>query len=214
MKKLIFCDKTATHMLSMIAAVYGVFIYSISFSLEMWFIVTSPIQTDLNNAHFEEETFASVPIFAFILAAIYFVIVIVSLLLILGIIIKSMWCLMTWLITMVLIFLPECALVLFMSIYTWVRIRLDFWSERDLLIVCNCFPLQGIETRNGQIEMCFYVIRGILNVFFVVCVQSLLSQWREEKQVRHFIPFISLSRHHYLSGRNYYPSGLVPLFGK
>lgn len=133
MKKLFF-DKQATHMLSMIAAVYGVFVYSIAFSLEMWFIVTSPIQGDLNGAksglrngeeeffdeNEEDDTFSSVPVFAFILAAVYFVVVIVSLLLILGIIIKSMMCLMTWLITVVLVFLPECALVLFMSIYTWV----------------------------------------------------------------------------------------------
>src|SRR4051794_40283771 len=43
-----FFDKTSTAMLSMIGAVYGVFIYSISFSLEMWFIISSPLTT---NAH-------------------------------------------------------------------------------------------------------------------------------------------------------------------
>lgn len=93
----------------------------------MWFIVTSPINQqssgafDESNYDYDEQSgFASVPLFAFILAALYFVIVIVSLLLILGIIIKSMMCLMTWLITMLVVFLPECALVLFMAIYTWV----------------------------------------------------------------------------------------------
>lgn len=71
----------------------------------MWFIVTAPInqptssssgEEDANYDDYEEQTLASVPLFAFILAALYFVIVIVSLLLILGIIIKSMMCLMTW----------------------------------------------------------------------------------------------------------------------
>lgn len=51
------------------------------------------------------------------------------------------------------------------------------------LMLLTYFVQQGIESRNGQIELCFYVIRGILNVFFVICVQNLLSQWKSEKQV-------------------------------
>lgn len=175
-----FFDKVSTHMLSLIAAVYGVFIYSIAFSLEMWFIVTAPsssfskttlhhdnshghqnlnqesasshptssllkihhpqgrhspllisspsdhiaVHADLDDLSGEVSP-PSVPILAFVLAALYFVTVMVSLLLILGIIIRSMMCILTWLITIVLMFLPEAALVLFITIYHWVRILCD-----------------------------------------------------------------------------------------
>ena len=121
-------------MLSMIGAVYGVFIYSISFSLEMWFIVTSPVLPAATSNQYnpmdgssnrirddgQEEAIASVPLLAFVLAALYFVTVMVSLLLILGIIIRSMMCVLTWIITIVLLLLPEVSLVLFMTVYTWV----------------------------------------------------------------------------------------------
>lgn len=131
---MVFFDRTSTQMLSMIGAVYGVFIYSISFSLEMWFIVTSPIlpASITGNQQFnpmgetstfrdqEETMIASVPLLAFVLAALYFVTVMVSLLLILGIIIRSMMCVLTWIITIVLLLLPEVSLVIFMTIYTWV----------------------------------------------------------------------------------------------
>lgn len=130
--KMVFFDRTSTQMLSMIGAVYGVFIYSISFSLEMWFIVTSPVlpASIAGNQQFnpmgdtfrdqEEALIASVPLLAFVLAALYFVTVMVSLLLILGIIIRSMMCVLTWIITIVLLLLPEVSLVIFMTVYTWV----------------------------------------------------------------------------------------------
>ena len=152
------CDKSASHMLSMIAAIYGVFIYAIAFSLEMWFIITTPIYNYENYDHLSDEE--SIPVFAFVLAAIYFVTIVVSLLLMLGIIIKSIMCLMSWLVTVALTFLPECGLVLYMSIEKW-----------------------GIESRNGQIELCLFIIRAIMNVFFMVCVQNLISQWKAEKQI-------------------------------
>ncbi|RWS06160.1 hypothetical protein B4U79_00795 [Dinothrombium tinctorium] len=162
------CDANAAHMLSMIASIYGVFIYSIAFALEMWFIITNPSYSiEEYNFLTNEESTASIPVFAFILAAVYFITVIVSLLLMLGIIIKSLICLMTWIIAIVLLFFPECGLVLYMSLHKW-----------------------GLE-RNGQIELCFYVVRGIMNVFFVVCVQNLLSQWKVQKQVSAYAMNIS-----------------------
>ena len=158
-------DKTFTHLLSMVGAVYGVFIYSIAFSLEMWFIVTTPYNANQvnHNNNYESQVVSnkptsfrlhhprgghtplviasgsdkvsleessvgdqnglstsSVPILAFVLAAMYFVIVMVSLLLILGIIIRSMMCILIWLITIVLSFFPEAALVMFITVYHWV----------------------------------------------------------------------------------------------
>lgn len=130
----------------MIGAVYGVFIYSISFSLEMWFIVTSPVLpaatssnqfNPMDNSNRiredgQEESIASVPLLAFVLAALYFVTVMVSLLLILGIIIRSMMCVLTWIITIVLLLLPEVSLVLFMTVYTWVSIRCKLHYSVDV----------------------------------------------------------------------------------
>lgn len=142
---MVFFDRTSTQMLSMIGAVYGVFIYSISFSLEMWFIVTSPVLPAATSSNQfnpmdnppnrvrdqdgQEEAMASVPLLAFVLAALYFVTVMVSLLLILGIIIRSLMCVLTWIITIVLLLLPEVSLVLFMTVYTWVCMQLITYSE-------------------------------------------------------------------------------------
>jgi hypothetical protein len=74
-----------------------------------------------------------------------------------------MVCVSCWLIAVVILFFPEAALVFFITIHSW-----------------------GVDSRNGQIELCFYVIRVILNIFFVVCVQHLLSQWKTEKQASSF----------------------------
>lgn len=175
-----FFDPTSNQMLSMIAAVYGVFIYSISFSLEMWFIVTSPLiisstsdlsssniitfdpfsreNSDNNNININNNSSSYSLVFAFILAALYFIIVMISLILILGIIIRSMMCISTWLMTFLIAFVPEGALVIFVTFYAW-----------------------NIDERNGQIELCFYIIRAILNIFFIFCVQNLLTQWKMDK---------------------------------
>lgn len=61
------------------------------------------------------------------------------------------------------IFLVTSSLVFFITIHSW-----------------------GVDSRNGQIELCFYVIRVILNIFFVVCVQQLLTHWKTEKQASTF----------------------------
>lgn len=118
------CDRSASHMLSMIASIYCVFIYSIAFSLEMWFIITTPVYNHNYGYIQDEDTLYSV--FPFILAAIYFVVVVISLLLMLGIIIKSIMCLMSWLIGIIFIFFPECGFVLYISIYQWVSLLANY----------------------------------------------------------------------------------------
>ena len=90
-----------------------------------------------------------------------------------------MVCVSAWLIAVVLLFFPEAALVFFITIHSW-----------------------GVDSRNGQIELCFYVIRVILNIFFVVCVQNLLSQWKTEKQASSF----AFNLHAY----NTYPTSSSP----
>ena len=99
------------------------------------------------------------PTLAFILAAVYFVEMVGGILLVLALIMNSILGLIIWLTIMMITFFPECGLVLYISFYKW-----------------------GIDTRNGQIELGLYFIRAILNVVFVACVQSLMIQWKNEKQ--------------------------------
>lgn len=93
------------------SAAYGVIIYLTAFGIEMWFIVG-----------YNQNVNYSVPVLAFILSVIYFIIAIMSLLLMLALIIHSIICITSWILFMCLIFLPECGLVLFISIYEWVII--------------------------------------------------------------------------------------------
>lgn len=131
-------------MLSTVASVYAVFVYSIAFALEMWFIFTSDLldhnfYSSNSQSNFESSSssssssslsananvWSSMPVaaFAFILAAIYFITLVVSLLLMLGIIVRSMVCLLVWLVTFGLLFFPECGLVLHLSLNVWVRLH-------------------------------------------------------------------------------------------
>lgn len=147
------CDRTSAQILSIIAAVYGVIVYSAAFAIEMWFIIayasaiadhqvdshwkstsSSSSSSSLgatNHAHHnnhhpfagiesDEESGTTVPIIAFILALIYFIVIIASLILILGLIIHSLMCILIWLVTMLLIVLPESAIVVYVSLYKWV----------------------------------------------------------------------------------------------
>lgn len=105
-KSMLDIDSNLAHLLTWTAAAYGVVIYSLAFAFEMFLIVTS-----------SEDT---APIVAFILATLYFVVILASLILMLALIVQSILCLMIWLITFVVTFVPEAGLVLFMSLHNWV----------------------------------------------------------------------------------------------
>lgn len=118
-------------MLSVSASIYGVLAYTIAFSLEIWFIfnshnfeenTSSSTSNRINNHHHHEQQTFMIPMTALIQASIYFVLVILSLFLVLGVIIKSIVCLLCWIIGILLAFLPECALVIYTCLNVWVCI--------------------------------------------------------------------------------------------
>jgi hypothetical protein len=96
-----------------LSATYGLIVYSIAFGIEMWFIVANDEQ--INN---------SVAILALILSAIYLIVSLMSLVLMMALIIHSIICISFWLLVMCFTFLPECGLVLFITIHKWVSIVL------------------------------------------------------------------------------------------
>ena len=122
-------DKSTSYMLSVAASIYGVLAYTIAFSLEIWFIFNSDNLeetasfTNKNHHHHEQQTFI-IPMTALVQASIYFVLVILSLFLVLGVIIKSIVCLLCWIIGVLLAFLPECALVIYTCLNVWVCVFL------------------------------------------------------------------------------------------
>jgi hypothetical protein len=175
-------DKSAAHMLSTVAAVYAILVYSIAFSLELWFIFTSDLldhnfysssssspassSFEANNpstsghSSAQQNLWTSVPVaaFAFILAAIYFITVTVSLLLMLGIIVRSMLCLLVWLVTFGLLFLPECALIMHLSLNVWVSLFKSVFSKRlhfNLLFYLNHSELIQETDRSSCVFMSF-----------------------------------------------------------
>lgn len=125
-------DKSTSYMLAVAASIYGVLAYTIAFSLEIWFIFNSDSLDEFSSPdkHHHEATFM-VPMTALIQTSIYFVLVILSLFLVLGVIIRSIVCLLCWIIGILLAFLPECALVVYTCLNVWVRIF--FCSEIYLM---------------------------------------------------------------------------------
>lgn len=124
-------NKSTSYMLAVAASIYGVLVYTIAFSLEIWFIFnndnsdessfTTKRQPYQHEPH-EHETQFIIPMTALIQASIYFVLVILSLFLVLGVIIKSIVCLLCWIIAIILAFLPECGLVVYTCLNVWVCI--------------------------------------------------------------------------------------------
>lgn len=89
----------------------------------------------------------------------YFVIFVGSLTLIISLIIRSTFLLLIWICLMGTMCLPELVLVLYVSIYAW-----------------------GLGSRNGRLELIFYLFRSTLNVIFVLKAHKLLREWNYEKR--------------------------------
>ncbi|XP_067125154.1 uncharacterized protein [Centruroides vittatus] len=128
-----------------VTSVYTTVIYMAAFAMELWWII-------------EQEV--SLPAPAYILAAGYFFTFLVSLFLLVGVFLKKPRYVLGWLFVMALFFLPECGLVVYMSVYHWT-----------------------LEQKNGLLELTFYVCRAFLNVLCIVCVLQLYRRWKEEKTV-------------------------------
>lgn len=124
--------------------VYTMIVYLGAFIMELWWIIENNVQ---------------LPVPAYVLAAGYFSIFLVSLFLLAGLFLRKSNYLLGWLFVSVLFFFPECGLALFMSLQYW---KLD---------------------SKGIAELAFYIARAVMNVVSIVCVQSLYTQWKQEKAV-------------------------------
>lgn len=124
--------------------VYTMVVYLAAFIMELWWIIENNVQ---------------LPVPAYVLAAGYFSIFLVSLFLLAGLFLRKSNYLLGWLFVSVLFFFPECGLALFMSLQYW---KLD---------------------SKGIAELAFYIARAVMNVVCIVCIQSLYTQWKQEKAV-------------------------------
>lgn len=88
----------------------------------------------------------------------YFVLFVASLILIVALILRSTFFILIWMCIMTTLYLPEFGLILYVSLYSW-----------------------GIETRNGQTELLFYLCRAALNVIFIFRAHRLFKEWSYEK---------------------------------
>lgn len=92
------------------------------------------------------------------IAVLYFLIFIASLKLIVALILRSTFVILIWMCLMTTLYLPEFGLVIYVSVYCW-----------------------GLQTRNGQTELIFYLFRAILNVLFILSARKLFKEWSFEK---------------------------------
>uniref|UniRef100_A0A1B6DAB0 Uncharacterized protein n=1 Tax=Clastoptera arizonana TaxID=38151 RepID=A0A1B6DAB0_9HEMI len=128
-----------------VIGIYTLVAYIIAFLMEVWWIV---------------QTEAKLPSPAYVLCAGYFLVFILSAVLLRGLSVKKTLYLLEWLLVIAAFSFPEAILVLFMSIH--------YWKVRSLY---------------GLTELTCWVCRAVVNVAGMICVQSLYSTWREEKQV-------------------------------
>lgn len=92
------------------------------------------------------------------IAVLYFLLFIASLKLVVALILRSTFVILIWICLMTTMYLPEFGLVIYVSIYCW-----------------------GLETRNGQTELIFYLFRALLNVLFIWSARKLFKEWSFEK---------------------------------
>uniref|UniRef100_A0A1B6MBI8 Uncharacterized protein n=1 Tax=Graphocephala atropunctata TaxID=36148 RepID=A0A1B6MBI8_9HEMI len=145
--------------LSVAASVIGVYTlvaYLIAFSMETWWIVSTPV---------------SLPSPAYVLCAGYLIVFVFSVLLLRGLSIKNSLYLLEWLVVVAALSVPEGVLVYFMSIH--------YWKIRSLY---------------GLMELTCWICRAIVNVSGIICVQSLYSNWREEKEVIRRLRDLNMTR--------------------
>lgn len=183
--------RNKNELLTLVSSVYAFVAYLTAFSLEVLFIIDlvkqnefpyaqsgqilssgvpipsrqlladsrSPLATAFEQARNgldSAQSYITVPCLA--LSILYFVTFIASLVLIVGLILRSTFFLLIWICIMATLCLPEFGLIVYVSIYVW-----------------------GIETRNGQTELLFYLLRGGLNVIFIHRAYRLFRQWNDEK---------------------------------
>lgn len=129
---------------SVLAGIMSTFLYSVAFSIQLWWIVEAKVPLSLP---------------AYSLATGYLLMAIMSTALLVALKTHRPQLLLSWVFLMILYIFPEAGLVLFMSLYQW-----------------------GNRTY-GVVEISLWLVRVLSNLTGLVCVQSLWTVWREEKQL-------------------------------
>lgn len=92
------------------------------------------------------------------ISVLYFLTFVASLLLVISLILRSTFMLLAWMCTVAALYFPELGLIIYVSFYGW-----------------------GIDSRNGQTELIFYLFRAALNVIFVYRAHKLWKHWTYER---------------------------------
>lgn len=180
--------RNKNELLVLTGAVYAFVAYLTAFTLEIVFIIdlakqtnehstlatiyASNSRTNANNLHLDpnsattleqarlalESMRAHTTLSCLTIAILYFASFIASLILIVALIIKSTSMILVWICITATLYLPEFTLIIYVVLYTW-----------------------GIETRNGRVELIFYILRATLNVSFALKAYRLFKNLSHEK---------------------------------
>ncbi|KAL0280834.1 UNVERIFIED_CONTAM: hypothetical protein PYX00_002010 [Menopon gallinae] len=124
--------------LAVSSAVLGVYLlvaYAIAFTIELWWILESPVP---------------LPIPAYLLCLSFFILFIFSALLLHGLSVRRTTCLLVWMFMMGILLGPEAGLVLYMSIHYWRitslygLIEVTFWACRLLVNISGIICVQSL----------------------------------------------------------------------
>lgn len=199
--------KDKNELLVLTGAVYSFVAYLTAFTLEVLFIIdlakrnsqlmattasttsassTSQLynpdvsdQTTFDQARLALETMQThITVSCLAISILYFIVFIGSLILIISLILQSAFFLLIWMCLMTTMYLPEFGLIIYVSLYGW-----------------------GLDTRNGQTELIFYLFRAALNVIFIMRAYKLYREWNYDKNF--FMMKASGSNHHRFSSAGY-----------
>ncbi|OQR73895.1 hypothetical protein BIW11_01059 [Tropilaelaps mercedesae] len=127
--------------------------------MELWWLVEADMAQVPEIYNWYQQHGVLLPAPAYLLASIYFITFLASLFLLSGLFLRKSTYLLAWLFVLVIFFFPECGLSLFMSLKYW-----------------------NLNSR-GVAELSFYCTRLAINALCIICIQSLYTQWRQEKSV-------------------------------
>lgn len=186
---MVYYNKNKNELLVLTGAVYAFVAYLTAFTLEVLFIIdlakrnTSPLSPlistptsttttssfqgsddDQASSSFAQAKWAieslqtHMTISYLAVSILYLIMFLASLVLITALILRSTFFLLIWMCVMTTMYLPEFGLIVYVSLYSW-----------------------GIDTRNGQTELIFYLLRAALNVIFIFRSHKLFKDWNYEK---------------------------------
>lgn len=149
--------------------IYATAVYICAFAIELWLITEA------------KDELPSPP---YILCLVYFIIWIMSVALLVGLALRRTQPILAWLLCLIVVFFPECGLVMFMSLYYWT-----------------------LDTPFGTVELVFWIVRASMNILGTIQVFSLYSQWKEEKNVSRRLR--DLSMHTSPMSNGYYTNPVI-----